>query len=277
MKRIIFFMCQLLGISANRAVKAILSMAILRERSRIHSHGWGFAFSRVCREGGARASSVAGTELGPVRRDWLLVKKPEAMIDSPNREIPFGAKSKTIIGHIRLASCGAIAEHNTHPFVKSGWAFAHNGTVTEMLAQPEFSLKRYRPEGETDSEYAFLWLLEQIEGLNPVDRVHALAECADRVSRKAFRFNFLLSNGKVLYAFGDARHGRDLYYVERTAAPFMVYVPEGNFFLDMAKVKVPKEKAVVIATEPMTEYECWKRVVGLQIFSRGELLPQGAS
>ena len=101
---------------------------------------------------------------------------------------PFKFRSKTIIGHVRLASCGNQTHLNTHPFAKKNWVFAHNGTVIAIKSLPEFRLQ-INPEGETDSEHAFLYLLQKMEGFR--NEVINIIELESRIIKQHGNFNFL--------------------------------------------------------------------------------------
>jgi predicted glutamine amidotransferase len=129
-------MCQLLGLSSNKEVDIQFSIREFYRRGKQNPHGWGFAFFE--------------------KTDWRILKKPSTFSNENIQSEPFKFKSKTIIGHVRLASCGNKTHLNTHPFTKKNWVFAHNGTVTAIKSLPEFRLQ-INPEGETDSEHAFLY------------------------------------------------------------------------------------------------------------------------
>ena len=68
--------------------------------------------------------------------------------------------------HLRWATSGlAVAESNTHPFLASGWAFAHQGSIPsperlDALLAPGWLCRR---QGTTDSERYFLYLLQCVE------------------------------------------------------------------------------------------------------------------
>ena len=72
--------------------------------------------------------------------------------------------------HLRLASPGIpVAEENSHPFLRDGYAFGHNGFVgpiddVEKLVAPDLA-----PEGSTDSERYFLAVLTRIRDGEPAD------------------------------------------------------------------------------------------------------------
>jgi len=74
-------------------------------------------------------------------------------------------KSCAVVSHIRQANRGAVALENTHPFTRElwgrNWTFAHNG---QLKGYRRLKTGHFRPVGETDSEYAFCWLLYQLAG-----------------------------------------------------------------------------------------------------------------
>ena len=76
------------------------------------------------------------------------------------------------IGHIGKANPPNIgrASANTHPFSRElsgrSWVFAHNGKLPGLKENSGFTLGRFQPIGETDSEHAFCYLLDQIVQAN---------------------------------------------------------------------------------------------------------------
>lgn len=235
-------MCQLLGICANREVDINLSLREFHHRGKENYHGWGFAFLE--------------------NNAWKVIKKPSSLEYENIKEKIFQFKSKIIIGHVRLASCGKQVHHNTHPFSISNWTFAHNGTVTKVKT---LALHKFKPEGETDSEYAFCYLLEQIQGISFPELVDILENESKKI-REYGNFNFLMSDGKKLFAYGDDR----LYYVKRKAPFEFVRLKDDQYEVHLAEIKAPNEKAIIVATEPLTENEKWERIFGLKIFENGE-------
>ena len=128
-------------------------------------------------------------------------------------------QSGTLIAHFRKASTGGNVRENTHPFRKNGWFFCHNGTVYQAEKLP---LKKYTPEGQTDSERFFLFVLEAIERIG--DPARGLME-AIRSIRESCEYNsltFILTDGKTLYTHrsftdqrletGETREEREGYY-----------------------------------------------------------------
>ncbi len=78
-----------------------------------------------------------------------------------------GPASKLIISHVRRASAGDRSLANTQPFARilSGRAhvFAHNGNLQAFKATCVFDT--YEPIGDTDSEYAFCVLMNEMRAL----------------------------------------------------------------------------------------------------------------
>jgi predicted glutamine amidotransferase len=237
-------MCQLLGLSSNKKVNIQLSLREFRKRGIENSHGWGFAFYQD--------------------RDWNVIKKTYSLSIENVKGDEFKFKSKMIIGHVRYSSCGNRAHQNTHPFKKNGWVFAHNGTVKEIMNKSEYKLENIKPEGETDSEYAFCYLLEKINNKSVSIRKTLFDEA--RKIKQHGNFNFLLSDGEILYAHGD----NSLHYVQREAPFEIVTLEDEQYSINLNEIKDADEKAVIIATEPLTENEDWKKFVGVKIFRNGE-------
>ena len=102
-------------------------------------------------------------------------------------------RATTVVAHVRRASIGRVAEHNTHPFRRGRWLFAHNGTIPdwEQVAGriEEQIAPDTRCEGETDSERCFLLFLRRLARRGDVERATydgaaaALAETVLEVRR----------------------------------------------------------------------------------------------
>lgn len=106
-----------------------------------------------------------------------------------------------LIVHLRKASVGLKIRENTHPFVIDEWAFAHNGTI-----------RRLNLKVKTDSQWFFESLMREyssngkrmIEAIqNEVRLVHEIYPYTS--------VTFILSNGKVVYAYRDCSKN-DNYY-----------------------------------------------------------------
>jgi len=72
-------------------------------------------------------------------------------------------QGRNVIAHIRKATQGRVALENCHPFVRElwghYWAFAHNGNLLDF--NPKLHAA-FRPVGDTDSERAFCWIMQEL-------------------------------------------------------------------------------------------------------------------
>ncbi len=237
-------MCQLLGLSSNKNVDIQFSLLEFRHRGEKNPHGWGFAFNQD--------------------EDWKVFKEPSSLSIEDVRAETFQFKSKVIIGHVRLASCGDHTHQNTHPFKIDNWIFAHNGTVREIIEKAEFKLRSYKPEGKTDSEYAFCYLLEKIGAGSGI--VKDVLEAEAEKIKQFGNFNFLLSDGKTIFAHGD----NSLYFVQRKSPFTNVTLRDEQYSVDLKEIKSPDEKAILITTKKLTENENWQKISGIKVFRDGK-------
>ena len=167
--------------------------------------------------------------------------------------------SPLILGHVRHARHPRVNSlDNTHPFIRlccgREWVFAHNGLVPAIMQGPDTRLHgACHPQGETDSEYAFCYLLEYIaahfrpgiarSGSNWFEDV---ASAAAAIAAHG-KFNFLMSDGDYLVAYGHDR----LHHLEpRTGSV----------------------KVALVATEPLDETDAWTPFAPgeLRIYRSGE-------
>jgi len=130
-------------------------------------------------------------------------------------------RADVLLGHVRLASVGALRTENTHPFRYRSWLWAQTGTILgfERLrarlldAQPEFLRRNVR--GETDSELFFYLFLSFLHDTGHLESGHASYEAiaaalrasvalVDRLSaEEGFGANtgdILVSNGERMVA-----------------------------------------------------------------------------
>ncbi|MEX8517481.1 MAG: class II glutamine amidotransferase [Leptothrix sp. (in: b-proteobacteria)] len=241
-------MCQLLGLNANTPTDLIFSFTGFAQRAVEHKDGFGIAFF----EG-------AGLR--------LLVDHQSATC-SPVAEMirRYPIKSQHIIAHIRKATQGRVALENTHPFVRElwgrYWVFAHNGNLIDF--QPKLHAS-FRPVGDTDSERAFCWLLQELAkhhaSVPSVPHLtETLRELAPQIARHG-TFNFLLSNGHALWAHASTR----LHYVLRQDPFTPAQLQDEDLTVDFAEHTTRTDRVAIIVTEPLTRNEDW------HAFAPGEL------
>ena len=178
--------------------------------------------------------------------------------------------SDAIVAHVRAATIGSVAERNTHPFRHGPWSFAHNGTIAgiEHVAT-HLDLGRFGPpEGETDSELAFRWILNRMAdyGLDPDESARDLGALVDLVADAVLelvqislragiveppKLNFLLSDGRHMVA---SRWGHTLWWTFRRGITDCAVCGTSH-----CPAADESYRSVVIASEPITD-EDWIEV-----------------
>ena len=227
-------MCELFGLSSNSALQP-------RE-----------LLGRFGAHGGGVADNPDGWGLAWVEgASFRIEKEPQPAASSTRfRELCARTRAPLFVGHIRKANPPtARVAANTHPFRRSccerEWVFAHNGVIPEA-AMPSVSHTTpvCVPGGDTDSEHAFCVVLDRIATAFSGSRtqkgsqwLNALADVAGMLASRG-RFNFLMSDGEHLIAYGHDR----LWSLDNASATCC----EGA-----------TSDIAVIATEPLTETDVW--------------------
>ena len=197
-------MCELFGLSAKHPARVSFRFAEFAEHgggTAPNADGWGVAFQ----------------DSPDVRR----IREPAPAVSSPWVKLieETHVASGMFISHVRHASVGHPTLKNTHPFTREMFGrmhtMAHNGTIKDPQKSPELPLGRFKPVGETDSEYVFCALLNKIEplwadGATPSidDRLDVFAGIAE-VARKLGPANLLYSDGTALFVHAHVRHQDD--------------------------------------------------------------------
>lgn len=246
-------MCQLLGMNCATPTDITFSFRGFSQRAGItsdHSDGFGIAFfeDKACR---------------------LFVDNQSA-VESPIAELVrnYPIKSRNVIAHIRKATQGKINLENSHPFSRElwgrQWIFAHNGDLKDFL--PELS-GRFTPVGNTDSERAFCYLLDQLVkhfGYDEpkLDQVFdLLAEISPSIAEHG-TFNFCLSNGQALFTYATTK----LHWLVREYPFKPAQLIDIEVEVDFSQVTTPEDRVAVITTEPLTQNEEWTA------FQEGEMI-----
>jgi len=236
-------MCQLLGMNANVPTDICFSFTGFRARGGLTDHhrdGWGIAFF----EGkGARV---------------FLDPAPSA--HSPVAELVkhYPIRSLNVIAHIRKATQGVVSLQNCHPFVRElwgrYWVFAHNGDLKDF--RPRLH-SHFRPVGDTDSEHAFCWIMQELAKSHAQvpsirELTLTLRELAARIAPHG-TFNFLLSNGRALWAHAST----SLFYIERRHPFASAHLSDDDVQVDFSTQTSPSDKVAIIVTAPLTRNEPW--------------------
>lgn len=238
-------MCELFAMSASSPTDVNHSLALLRPRGGEigpHADGWGVAFYE------GRAARI--------------FKEPVPAAES--RCLKFIAeydfKSALVIAHIRRANPERVgrATANTHPFEREwngrSWVFAHNG-VLPGVQDIGLATGRFRPLGETDSEYAFCLLLNAVAAAGPLPSANAIVETirpwVTRIAELGV-FNFVLGNGEHLFVYAHT----NLHTLHRNC-----------------RQNGCAREVVLFATSPLTG-EAWEKLEAgsLKVYANGRCL-----
>jgi predicted glutamine amidotransferase len=238
--------CELLGVSVVPAARLGVYFKEFRPRAEGNEEGWGIAWwedghPHVVKE--------------PIRADESEIAATLAH-DPPISDV--------FIVHVRAATIGHASVENTHPFTASAlgreWGFAHNGTVKEL---DRLVTGAYEQTGDTDSELAFHHLLTRLERLGHAasdDEIAAGVLATGReLSEYDSRVNFLLSDGRTLFAYHDGH--RTLHVVQKHAADLgEIPMADADYNLSLRLGDAPDERAVIVASVPLTDEPGWEKL-----------------
>jgi predicted glutamine amidotransferase len=194
-------MCELFGLSSSAQVGMTYALhEFATHGGLVHKNksGWGIAYRQD--------------------RDAILIKEPSPASDSMWVRFieSHPIYTSTGIAHVRYATTGKASYENTHPFTRElggrSHVFAHNGSLAGIWQHLRLPPGGFQPIGETDSEYAFCVLLEQLRplwyesGKLPAlnDKLTVIAESA-ALLRELGAANFLYSDGDTLIAHAHKR------------------------------------------------------------------------
>ena len=237
-------MCQLLGMNCATPTDITFSFRGFSQRAGVtsdHCDGFGIAFfeDKACR---------------------LFVDNQSA-VESPIADLVrnYPIKSRNVIAHIRKATQGKITLENSHPFLRElwgrHWIFAHNGDLHDF--NPRLS-GRFEPVGNTDSERAFCYLLDQmVEAFGYtepcIEKVFSLLERISPEIAEHGTFNFCLSNGQALFSYATTK----LHWLVREYPFQPAHLIDLDVKVDFSEVTTPQDRVAVITTEPLTHNESW--------------------
>jgi predicted glutamine amidotransferase len=240
-------MCELLGMSANVPTDICFSFSGLVKRggeTGPHKDGWGIVFyeGKGCRS----------------------FKDPKPSCDSRIAKLvkEYPIKSKSVISHIRQANRGEVNLENTHPFIRElwgkNWTYAHNGQLT---GYESLEMGHAFPVGQTDSERAFCWILDQLHKSydnQPDDVLTMFKEVAGYADslRKLGIFNMLLSDGEYVMCYCT----NNLHWITRRAPFGKAHLIDEEMTVDFNEETSPNDVVTVIATRPLTKYEQWNKM-----------------
>ncbi|QBY05605.1 class II glutamine amidotransferase [Thalassotalea sp. HSM 43] len=258
-------MCELLAMSANVPTDICFSFAGLMQRggnTGPHKDGWGITFyeGKGCRS--------------------FKDPKPSFESEIANLVSNYPIKSKAVVCHIRQANVGNVCLENTHPFIRELWGsnftYAHNGQLADY--QQTLQTQKLKAVGSTDSEQAFVWILEQLrlhfgdERPDDQELYQYLAQLSLRVNQFGV-FNLILSDGDFVFAYCY----NNLHWITRRAPFGPAKLIDTDVAIDFKKETTEKDIVTVIATQPLTCDEAWHKMSPGQwvAFVGGEVMAQG--
>ena len=242
-------MCQLLGMNSRLPASLTLSFTGFSQRgggTDHHADGWGIAFFES--DGSAPGKGVR----------YFVDKESAATSPIAKMLRGYPIKSHNVVAHVRKATVGAVRLENSHPFVRElwgrYWVFAHNGDLKDFNPPLHGS---FRPVGNTDSELAFCWLMQELAKSHAgVPSVHELTltlrELVPRIARHG-TFNFLLSNGQALWAHASTK----LCYLVRQHPFCEVHLKDDDVRVDLSELNGREDRLAIVVTEPLTTNENW--------------------
>lgn len=257
-------MCELFGMNCNEPVDICFSFTEFKKRSKTHNSGWGIGFYRE--------NSINNDN----EMFATIIKEPIPAYMSIFKEfLKTEVRSNMFISHIRLASEGSKVPLNTHPFElmldprreskkEKSWIFAHNGTIRGIKENKMFE-SEIKTHGNTDSEYAFCYILGYLRGkgrelgynLTTEQKANFIKEASDKISKQYPKtLNFLMSDGYRLYAYYGGYDGcGGLWHLTRTPPHKELNINDEDG-MTVRLNKSGTEVASLVATKSLTE-ENW--------------------
>jgi glutamine amidotransferase len=232
-----------------------------------------FSLERFARHGGLEGPHKDGWGIAfYADGDVRLLKEPAPAADSACvrfiEEHPFAAS--IVVSHIRKATRGVVAMRNCQPFARelggTMHVFAHNGDLDPERLRSRLAARSYRPVGDTDSEYAFCALLEQLRvpwlrgGVPPLEeRLDAVAAFAEAL-RPLGPANFIYADGDAVFCHGHRRfhadgiHPPGLHVLCRTCAAGT----DSPAIEGLAIASAAEQAVVLAASVPLTGEPGWR-------------------
>lgn len=253
-------MCELLGMSFNLPIRPSISFRGFRHRGEANPHGWGLAFypdesAQVIKE----PIKARKSPLSSFLKDYSDVI------------------SKIFVAHVRYTSVSAKTHKNTHPFYRElngkEYVFAHNGTLHNYS---NLELGRFKPIGETDSEYVFCHLLGCIEETDITrwegEDFRWFAEKLREINNYG-TFNCIFSDGASLFCYYDKNRYNGLCFAHRKPPYDTIRLLDEDWEINLAEEKDPNQTGFVVATKPLTN-ESWEsfRPGELIVFKNGRMI-----
>jgi len=250
----------------------------------------GFSFTGFRARGGLTDSHTDGFGIAYFEPNGLrLYCDDHSAVESPLAELVSQTKTRAcnVIAHIRKSDDDLLC--NAHPFTREiwgeAWVFSHNGKMTIQEAlngdpvpndHHQNAACHHRPIGDTDSEFAFCYLLNQLKARfdSKPDEQTLFNFLKDqcRFLAQFGIFNCLLSNGDWLLSYANTL----LFYVTRQAPFSKATLIDVDSQIDFAIMNDTDDVMTIIATTPLTQDESWQQLAVNEcvIFKNGDIVYQ---
>lgn len=263
-------MCELLGISSNKAIRPNILFKGFKHRGEKNPHGWGLALY-----------PDKGVQ---IFKEPLKGNESQLANFLSNYNV---IGSKHFIAHVRKISSGAISYRNTHPFDRElngkSYVFAHNGTLYKYR---KLDVGRFCPIGETDSEHLFCHLLTWMDenefnasDCNKLDDLRDHLQVINQLRAndgKNSKLNCLLSDGETLICYSDLYINNGLHWLNRPQGysykgPML---SDEDYDISFRIEKGEDQNVHIIATKKMTKEFGWQNFMRgeLKVYKNGELI-----
>lgn len=202
-------MCNLLALSAQSAVSFNESLIeLLSQSEHDNPDGWGVVLYE--------------------KNDAYIYREPQTAADSSLAKYLKNAQLKTylLLAHIRKATQGTIELRNTNPFSREVngrlHSFIFNGDIPDVF-KLDLRLGQFLPLGESDGEYAFCYLLDQLQLKQKNGKWQETAQLVQQLGDLFSQMgptNFIYTDSLRIYAYAshrciDNQTMTGLYYLRR--------------------------------------------------------------
>ena len=190
-------MCDLFALSASHHFTAATSLPLFAVRGRKNVHGWGIGFFRQR----LPVIEKSGDQVFTEGRLHVSFQRLARVVNSP-----------IILAHIRYKSSGVVDDCHAHPFILDFWGqfwiFAHNGKAPAI--ETYVTPYPFRLDATSDSARAFEFLRDfflKNETRRPYTSFGTILQEALILLLRRYpgEYNFLLTNGQVIWAFTNHR------------------------------------------------------------------------
>ena len=191
-------MCDLFALSAKKDYSLPRSLPAFAYQARKNMDGWGIGYFRKHHafvEKSAKRVFVSGQVHDSLERLARVVK------------------SRIIICHVRFQTSGPVDECHAHPFTLRfaghNWIFAHNGKAPAIESYKSTGI--VIEDAVSDSARTFEYLRDHLldnfqMGIGVPDLFKTLCRGTEQmVDMYPGEYNYLLSNGRIIFAFTNHR------------------------------------------------------------------------